>query len=327
MRKNLCFAVFATSLVLLGISFSGVQGASPGKVSVPGVAAGLERKATQSSVQATPESAPARAPRLGVAFDDREIALYLEQQGRQLFESFPLPKLAFDRRACSLTICEPGAEKLPLAQIAAQAESATLVFGEFYRDGKSKKLGFSTAAGGFLISETGVCVTCLHVANEKNSRGLVAMTRDGQVFPVSAVLASDPVDDVLVLQLDVPAGIKLPKLALATEPAPIGSSIAVMSHPDERFYMLTTGVVARHSVWRDPAGEEHFMTITADFAKGSSGCPVLDERGAVVGLVNNTESIYYDDDGKKKQLDLQMVVKNTTPSWVVRRLIRPPIAP
>lgn len=63
------------------------------------------------------------------------------------------------------------------------------------------------------------------------------------------------------------------------------------------------------------------MTITADFAKGSSGCPVLDECGAVVGIVNNTESIYYDDDGKKKQTDLQMVVKNATPSWAVRPMI------
>ena len=72
---------------------------------------------------------------------------------------------------------------------------------------------------------------------------------------------------------------------------------------------------------RDAAGDQSFMTITADFAKGSSGCPVLDERGAVVGIVNNTESIYYDDDGEKKQLDLQMVVKNATPSWAVLPLI------
>ena len=42
---------------------------------------------------------------------------------------------------------------------------------------------------------------------------------------------------------------------------------------------------------------------------------------AVVGVVNNTESIYYDDDGKRRQTDLQMVVKNVTPSWVVRRLV------
>ena len=94
-----------------------------------------------------------------------------------------------------------------------------------------------------------------------------------------------------------------------------------MSHPDERFFLFTTGAVGRHTVWRSAGGDEHFMSTTADFAKGSSGCPVLDERGAVVGIVNNTESIYYEDDGKKRQYDLQMVVKNATPSWVVCRMV------
>ena len=37
--------------------------------------------------------------------------------------------------------------------------------------------------------------------------------------------------------------------------------------------------------------------------------------------MNNTESIYYDDDGHRKQLDLQMVVKNATPSWVVLPMV------
>jgi hypothetical protein len=64
------------------------------------------------------------------------------------------------------------------------------------------------------------------------------------------------------------------------------------------------------------------MSVTADFAKGSSGCPVMDETGAVVGVVNNTESIYYDDDGRKKQTDLQMVVKNVTPVSAVRSLFK-----
>ena len=82
--------------------------------------------------------------------------------------------------------------------------------------------------------------------------------------------------------------------------------------------------MARHTIWREAAGDQAFMAITADFAKGSSGCPVLDERGAVVGIVNNTESIYYDDDGKKKQMDLQMVVKNTTPAWLVRKMVTAP---
>ncbi len=263
-------------------------------------------------------------PQTGQPFDDRDMVGYLEQEGRKLLASSRVHRLKINQRRCELELSESGEEKLSLARIAGKAEEATLVLGEFFKDPKSKKIQFATAAGGFLISKTGACVTCLHVASDKESRGLVAMTRDGRVFAVKEAIAHDPVDDVLVLQLDLQEGTELPALSLAKEPAPVGAFVAVMSHPDERFYMLTTGNVARHSIWKESSGRSHFMSITADFAKGSSGCPVLDEQGCVVGVVNNTESIYYDDDGKKKQLDLQMVVKNVTPSWVVRRLVEAP---
>lgn len=265
----------------------------------------------------------ARAPVAGEPFDDREIELYIEAEGRKLLAAERIKKLTFDRRIATLPLTPPAREKLAWPEIAARAEAATLVLGEFYREGKSKETHFSVAAGAFLIDETGVCVTCHHVAKDRGSRGLVAMTRDGRVFAVREVLAADPVNDLVLLQLDLPADLKLPTLPLALAPAPVGSPIVVMSHPDDRFYMLTTGTVARHTVWRETAGDQAFMTITADFAKGSSGCPVLDERGAVVGIVNNTESIYFDDDGKKKQTDLQMVVKNATPSWIVRKMVPP----
>ena len=266
----------------------------------------------------------ARAPVVGESFDDREVELYIEAEGRKLLGAERIKKLSLDRRTCALRLAEPTVEKLAWPEIAARAEAATLVLGEFFRDGKSKEAQFSVAAGAFVIGESGVCVTSQHVAKDRGSRGFVAMTRDGRVFPVREVLAADPLNDLILFQLDLPADVKLPALALAPAPAPVGSLIVVMSHPDDRFYMLTTGMVARHTVWRAAGGDEAFMTITADFAKGSSGCPVLDERGAVVGIVNNTESIYYDDDGKKKQLDLQMVVKNATPSWVVRKMVTVP---
>ena len=266
----------------------------------------------------------ARAPVAGQPFDDREVELYLEVEGRKLLGGERLKKLTFERRTCALRLAEPAGEKLAWPEVAARAEAATLVLGEFYREGKSKELQFSVAAGAFVVGESGVCATSQHVAKDRGSRGFVAMLRDGRVFPVREVLAVDPLNDVMLFQLDLPADVKLPALALAPAPAPVGSPVAVMSHPDDRFFMLTTGMVARQTVWRAAGGDEVFMSITADFAKGSSGCPVLDERGTVVGIVNNTESIYYDDDGKKKQLDLQMVVKNATPSWVVRKMVTVP---
>ena len=141
---------------------------------------------------------------------------------------------------------------------------------------------------------------------------------------VKSVLATDQVNDLIIIQLDLPPSLHLPALALATAPAPVGSSIGVISHPNGQFYLFTSGQVARHALWRDPAGDQSFMSVTADFAKGSSGCAVLDDHGAVVGVVNNTESIYYEDDGEKKQQDLQMVVKNATPITLLRKMITPP---
>ena len=280
--------------------------------------------AERAKTQGRQPALVARAPVVGEAFDDREVELYIEAEGRKLLAGERIKKLSFERRSCALRLAEPVGEKLAWPEVAARAEAATLVLGEFYREGKSKEVQFSVAAGAFVVGETGVCVTSQHVAKDRGSRGFVAMTRDGRVFPVREVLATDLLNDLLIFQLDLPADVKLPVLPLAPAPAPVGSPIVVMSHPDDRFFMLTTGTVARHTVWRAAGGDEAFMTITADFAKGSSGCPVLDERGAVVGIVNNTESIYYDDDGKKKQLDLQMVVKNATPSWVVRKMVTAP---
>ena len=275
-------------------------------------------KTPRPEPQDAPRGPEPRPPLQGQPFDDREVSLFLETEGRKLFANGRCGKLSFDRHLCSLVLPEVREERFAWPAIAGRAEAATVVLGEFYREAKSHKDEFSTAAGGFVITPGGACVTSLHVVNGKGARGFVALTRDGHVLPVREVLAADALEDLAILQLDLPEGLLLPSLPLAAEPAPVGGAVGVMSHPDERFYLFTMGFVGRHTVWRERGGAEHFMSITADFAKGSRGCPVLDERGAVVGVVNNTESIYYDDDGKKRQTDLQMVVKNATPSWVVR---------
>jgi serine protease Do len=280
--------------------------------------------AEKSKARRGPALLQSKAPVTGQPFDDREVLMYIEEQGRKLLKENRIKKLTFERHSCALKLQEPDNVKITWPAVDARAEAATVVIGEFYRANGAKETKFNVAAGAFIVTDTGACVTSLHVTKDKDSRGFCAMLRDGRVFPVKEALAADPVNDLVILQLDLPPEEKVPTLQLASAPAPVGSSIVVMSHPDDRFYMLTAGIVARHTLWRDPAGDQSFMAITADFAKGSSGCPVMDEHGAVVGIVNNTESIYYEDDGKKKQTDLQMVVKNTTPSWIVRRMVASP---
>ena len=314
------FHVMAVAAALSALSVAAVA-QSPAKTPSP--------RSTAVAEKGKPHRPPAllqpRAPVAGQPFDDREVELYIEDEGRKLLKANRIKKLNIERHTCALQIQDPDNVKIMWPAVDARAEAATLVIGEFYSDTpKETKLKFSVAAGAFLVTDSGACVTSLHVTKDRKSRGFCAMMRDGRVFSVREALAADPVNDLVILQLDLPPDVKLPTLPLASAPAPVGSPIVVMSHPDDRFYMLTAGIVARHTLWRVASGDQSFMAITADFAKGSSGCPVLDEHGAVVGIVNNTESIYYADDGQKKQTDLQMVVKNTTPSWIVRRMIAAP---
>ena len=63
------------------------------------------------------------------------------------------------------------------------------------------------------------------------------------------------------------------------------------------------------------------MSITADYAKGSSGGPVLNPAGEVVGMVSSTQSIYYESDNGQPKGPLQMVVKNCVPVDAVKQLL------
>jgi S1-C subfamily serine protease len=122
---------------------------------------------------------------------------------------------------------------------------------------------------------------------------------------------------VAILQVE---GLNPRPLALAPG-APVGSPVRVISHPDGHFYTLTEGVVSRYLTVRRAETEVPAMAITADFARGSSGGPVFDDAGAVVGIATTTHSIYYDEKGARD--NLQMVIKQCVPAASVLKLVQP----
>jgi S1-C subfamily serine protease len=155
--------------------------------------------------------------------------------------------------------------------------------------------------------------------NDPNKIALVVMTADQHVYPVERILAASHAEDLAIIKIDAQDMAALP-LVITLQSAPVGSDVSVISHPAGRFYCYTSGVVSRHVAVRSGNRDVDRLLITADVARGSSGAPVLNDRGQVVAIVKGTNSVYYSvKDGERK--NLQMVFKTCIPSQSLAKLI------
>jgi len=256
-----------------------------------------------------------------VTIDDHALHTRISQSIPKLREDKTLTPMAtlikqLERKQCSAPLARPGAERLTPGEIYMRHRDSVLIIAGVYKCPKCPRW-HASAATGFAIAASGIVVTNYHEVNDPKKTTLVAMTSHGDIYPVKEVLAADKAADAAVLQLDT-NGTKLVPLAIAA-PAPVGSEVSVISHPNSNYYALTHGIVSRYAARKKEGSEVRIMDITADFARGSSGGPVFDNRGAVVGFVASTMSIYYKVT-KGKQENLQMVLKHCVPSEVIVRL-------
>ena len=281
---------------------------------------------TSVHAQKKPSVKPAPAPpaqRLNLPgeISDEGILERLDVEADKLIKAGRTVKMAdllaqLNRRSCSVTLPKPYPMKLASSELVARARAGIVAICDLYKCRKCPRWHVG-ASSGFMLTESGVCVTCYHLVDVRESPTLVAMAGDGRVVPVKQVLAANPNTDVAVLQLD---GAGFPTLPLEFN-EPVGAPVRIISHPDEHFFSLSEGVVSRYVTvpLEKNAGEVTMMAVTADFGAGSSGAPVLNERGGVIGMVNNTQSLYYD---PKRSKDLQMVFKHCLPSQYVLQLIK-----
>jgi len=262
--------------------------------------------------KALPPSARTTSPKLRV--DDQARVDALTREGKKLLKTgraTPYAKLAegLGQTTCQVKLAKPSTRPLPPTELYKRAQDSVLIISSLYYCNRCTRL-HATLAGGVVIGSSGEVLTNEHVvrgnSNQKKET-LVAMTADGTVIPIKEILAASKADDLAVIRLDT-TGIKPPPpLPLAANPLP-GSPIRVMSHPNKHFFHLSEGIIARYFAETGPEGRTEVMSITADYGRGSSGCPVLDLNGNIVGLVSRTSSLYYRQT-KQKQENLQMVFK------------------
>jgi S1-C subfamily serine protease len=112
--------------------------------------------------------------------------------------------------------------------------------------------------------------------------GLARFLAENQASFVDAdVVRADADLDVALIHLHTDTT-HVPKLSMAEDPPRVGERVFALGHPNESVWSLTSGVVS--------SVREGLIQHDAALGTGSSGGPLLDARGRVVGI--NTSKLF-----------------------------------
>lgn len=156
-----------------------------------------------------------------------------------------------------------------------RAKGAVVVVVAYDSRGKARALGT-----GFYVGSGGLVATNFHVIHEAAS---LKIRHDGDdLGDVKEVRAVDEAHDLALLRV----ALRGEPLELVDGQAPVGTDVVAIGTPKGLEQTLSTGVISgvRYFDPMETGRRSHYYQITAPISPGSSGGPVLDEFGRVLGV-------------------------------------------
>ena len=136
----------------------------------------------------------------------------------------------------------------------------------------------SNVGTGFFIDESGILITNHHVLVGKFSAEI--RTADGSTHTIKTVIAENQATDLIKVSVDIPPE-KVHWLALSAEPPAVAQHVVVVGSPMGLEQSVSDGIV---SSVREIPGLGTFYQMSAPISPGSSGSPVVNMKGEVVGV-------------------------------------------
>lgn len=165
-------------------------------------------------------------------------------------------------------------ESFDLVTLAKKTRSAVVLVEVFDQSNKVIATG-----SGFFISEDGMLVTNFHVI--ENAHSIVARAESGAMYQVVGAIAGDQKADLALLKA-VAKG--MPFLGFRdSEKAEAGEKVAVIGSPLGLEGSVSEGII---SAKRTLSTGEQWLQITAPISPGSSGSPVINSTGEVIGVAS-----------------------------------------
>jgi tetratricopeptide (TPR) repeat protein len=139
---------------------------------------------------------------------------------------------------------------------------------------------FLQLGSGFFISQNGDVITNYHVLQGASSAEI--KTADEKTYPIAYIVAGDEQNDVIRLSVNIPSQYVYP-LSLSKTIPEVGERIIVYGSPLGLENTVSDGIV---SAIREIPDYGRVIQITAPISPGSSGSPVLNLQGEVIGIAS-----------------------------------------
>lgn len=144
----------------------------------------------------------------------------------------------------------------------------------------------NSAGSGFFVTADGYIVTNHHVVSNKGE----CSVRDGNGQTLKATLvASDPKRDVALLKADTQGKDYLYFASSGSkENLYVGDTVYIIGNPADLGIIVGTGIVSNLSVYSGSDDRNYSFNsiiINASINHGNSGGPMINAKGAVVGLI------------------------------------------
>lgn len=161
-----------------------------------------------------------------------------------------------------------------LVALAKKSRSAVVLIEVFDRANKAIATG-----SGFFVSNDGMLVTNFHVV--ENAHTVIAKAENGAMYQVEGAISADQTSDLALLKA---AAKGVPFLSLGdSQKAETGEQVAVIGSPLGLEGSLSAGII---SAKRDLPTGGQWLQITAPISPGSSGSPVMNANGEVIGVAS-----------------------------------------
>jgi tetratricopeptide (TPR) repeat protein len=164
-----------------------------------------------------------------------------------------------------------GQENLPL--LIKKVEPSIVVIVTYNKAGNM--LGQGT---GFFLDPEGDVVTNSHVL--QGASRAVIKTTDGEEYAIQKVLAEDKEGDLIRVSVEIPKEAVKP-LPVSTRIPEVGERIIIIGTPLGLDKTVSDGII---SAVRDVPAFGKIIQVTAPISPGSSGSPVINMKGEVIGV-------------------------------------------